>query len=192
MCKRLFYLEVDDYIVETPVEATEDTPSSELAGPEMAAANALVVSLQAVAGIRAANSMLLPIVIKGERFLALLDTGSTHNFVSGETMRRLGLVPAGGERLRITVANGDRMPCEGIARNVPIRIYDEDFAITCVGLNLGGFDFIMGFDFIRTLGPILWDCEALTLSCLSASVASPTASSCPMTPASTMFSMWAS
>ena len=164
VCKRLFYLEVDDYIVETPVEATEDTPSSELAGPEMAAANALVVSLQAVAGIRAANSMLLPVVFKGERFLALLDTGSTHNFVSGETMRRLGLVPAGGERLRITVANGDRMPCEGIARNVPIRIYDEDFAITCVGLNLGGFDFIMGFDFIRTLGPILWDCEALTLS----------------------------
>jgi len=94
VCKRLFYLEVDDYIVETPVEATEDTPSSELAGPEMAAANALVVSLQAVAGIRAANSMLLPVVIKGERFLALLDTGSTHNFVSGETMRRLGLVSA--------------------------------------------------------------------------------------------------
>jgi len=164
VCKRLFYLEVDDYIVETPVEATEDTPSSELAGPEMAAANALVVSLQAVAGIRATNSMLLPVVIKGERFLALLDTGSTHNFVLRETMRRLGLIPAGGERLRITVANGDRMPCEGIARNVPIRIYDEDFAITCVGLNLGGFDFIMGFDFIRTLGPILWDCEALTLS----------------------------
>jgi hypothetical protein len=47
---------------------------------------------------------------------------------------------------------------------VPIRIYDEDFTITCVGLNLGGFDFIIGFDFIRTLGPILWDCEALTLS----------------------------
>jgi hypothetical protein len=46
---------------------------------------------------------------------------------------------------------------------VPIRIYDEDFAMTCVGLNLGGFDFIIGFDFIRTLGPILWDCEVLTL-----------------------------
>jgi len=101
---------------------------------------------------------------QGRTLPALLDTGSTHNFVSGETMRRLGLVPAGGERLRITVANGDRMPCEGIASNVPIRIYDEDFAITCVGLNLGGFDFIMGFDFIRTLGTILWDCEALTLS----------------------------
>ena len=129
-----------------------------------AVANAFVVSLQAVAGIRAANSMLLPIVIKGEHFLALLDTESTHNFVAGETMRRLGLVPASGEHLRITVANRDRMPCEGIARDVPVHIYDEDFAITCVGLNLGGFNFIISFDFIRTLGPILLDCEALTLS----------------------------
>jgi hypothetical protein len=75
--------------------------------------------------------MLLPVVIKGERFLDLLDMGSTHNFVSGETMHRLGLVPVGGERLRIMVVNGDCMPCEGIVRNVPIRIYDEDFAITC-------------------------------------------------------------
>jgi len=25
--------------------------------------------------------MLVPVFIKGERFLALLDTGSTHNFV---------------------------------------------------------------------------------------------------------------
>jgi predicted aspartyl protease len=108
--------------------------------------------------------MLLPVFIKGERFLALLDTGSTHNFVQGAAMRRLGLSPTGGEKLRVTVANGDRLACEGIARDVPIRIGEEDFSITCVGLNLGAFDFIIGFDFLRTLGPMLWDCDALTLS----------------------------
>ena len=108
--------------------------------------------------------MLLPITCKGECFLALLDTGSTHNFVQGAAMRRLGLSPSGGEHLRVTVANGDRLACEGIAHDVPIRIEDEDFAITCVGLNLGAFDFIIGFDFLRALGPILWDCTALTLA----------------------------
>jgi predicted aspartyl protease len=35
--------------------------------------------------------MLLPVTVKGERLLALLDTGSTHNFLQGATMRRLGL-----------------------------------------------------------------------------------------------------
>jgi hypothetical protein len=164
VCQRLFYLEGEDYLDDELAADVQDGLPADQDTHAPPAANALMVSLQAVAGIHAANSMLLPVTMKGERCLALLDTGSTHNFVAGETMRRLDLVPASGDYLRITVANGDRMPCEGIARNMPIRIYDEDFTITCVGLNLGGFDFIIGFDFIRTLGPILWDCEALTLS----------------------------
>jgi len=104
------------------------------------------------------------VMVKGERLLALLDTGSTHNFLHGVMMRRLGLAPTGGERLHVTVANGNRLPCEGIARNVHIRIGSESFSITCVGLDLGCFDFILGVDYLRTLGPILWDFEAMTLS----------------------------
>jgi len=169
--KRLFFLETTDYIDDESADtAAADGPTA--AHPEELAAdhdtsgtaNALVVSLHAVAGIQPPNAMLLPVAVKGAHFLALLDTGSTHNFIQGAAMRRLGLSPTGGEHLRVTVANGDRLACEGIARDVPIRIGDEDLAITCVGLSLGAFDFILGFDFIRTLGPVLWDCDALTLS----------------------------
>jgi hypothetical protein len=168
VCKRFFYLETDDYINDEPADtaAADGHAAAHLEAPadQEATANSLVVSLHAVAGIRPPNVMLLPVFIKGERFLALLDTGSMHNFVHRAAMRRLGLSPTGGEELRVTVANGDRLACEGIARDVPIRIGDEDFAITCIGLNLGAFDFIIGFDFLRTLGPMLWDCDALTLS----------------------------
>ncbi|XP_066320654.1 uncharacterized protein [Miscanthus floridulus] len=166
VCQRLFYVECDDFIDDIAADdaAVAAVHLEEPAAPELAGANAFVVSLHAVAGIRPANSMLVPVTIKGERFLALLDTGSTHNFLQGAAMRRLGLSPSGGEDLRVTVANGDRLACEGIARAVPIRIADEDFIITCVGLDLGGFDFILGFDFLRTLGPILWDCTALTMA----------------------------
>jgi hypothetical protein len=31
---------------------------------------------------------------------------------------------------------------------------------------LGGFDFILGVDFLRTLGPILWDLDAMMMSFL--------------------------
>jgi len=108
--------------------------------------------------------MLLPVVIQGERLLALLDTGSTHNFLQGDIMRRLGLQPAGGEHLRVTITNGDRLPCVGVARDVPISIEGEAFSITCVGLNLGCFDCILGVDYLRTLGAILWDFEAMTMA----------------------------
>ncbi|KAE8820775.1 Pentatricopeptide repeat-containing protein [Hordeum vulgare] len=100
--------------------------------------------------------MLLPVTVNGERLLALLDTGSTHNFLPASTMHRLALQPTGGEQLRVTVANGDRLRCHGIAQQFPILIGDESFAITCVGIDLGDCDFILGVYFLRTLGPILF------------------------------------
>jgi hypothetical protein len=46
---------------------------------------------------------------------------------------------------------------------VPITIGDEHFSVDCVGINLGCYDFILGIDFLSTLGPILWDFDALSL-----------------------------
>jgi hypothetical protein len=50
-----------------------------------ASANALVVSLHVVAGLQTENIMVIYVTINGERLLALLDTGSTHNFIQGAT-----------------------------------------------------------------------------------------------------------
>ena len=72
-------------------------------------------------------------------------------------MRRLALQRTGGEQLRVTVANGARLHCHGLARDVPITICGEHFSITCAGIDLGCFDFMLGVDFLQTLGPILWD-----------------------------------
>ena len=164
MCPRLLYLAADDIIEEAapPQEALALQEAE--AAPEADVANVFAVSLHAFAGIRTSNTMLLPVIIKGERLLALLDTGSTHNFLSGATMRRLGFAPDGGEHLRVTVANGDKLRCAGLARNVPITIEGETFTITCAGIDLGCFDFILGYNYLRTLGPITWDLEAKTMA----------------------------
>ena len=107
--------------------------------------------------------MLLPVTINGERLTALVDTGSTHNFLSRDSMRRLALQPAGAEKFSVTVANGDRLTCHGVARQVPVLIGDEPFSINCVGIDLGCYDFILGVYFLSTLGPILWDLDVLSL-----------------------------
>jgi hypothetical protein len=116
-------------------------------------ATAFIVSLHAMAGIKTAKNMLLLVMIHGERLIALVDTGSMHNFLSVDAMRRLALQPAGAEKFSVTVANGDRLTCHGVARQVPIVIGDEPFSIECVGIDLGCYDFILGVDFLSTLGP---------------------------------------
>ena len=42
--------------------------------------------------------------------------------------------------------------------------FESHATITCVGLALGCFDFILGVDFLGTLGPLTWDFEGLTVS----------------------------
>jgi sorbitol-specific phosphotransferase system component IIA len=71
---------------------------------------------------------------------------------------------SGGDQLRVTVANGDRLPCAGVAQGMEVSIAGVSYTITCVGVDLGCFDFILGVDFLRTLGSITWDFDARTLA----------------------------
>ncbi|XP_047057803.1 uncharacterized protein LOC124664296 [Lolium rigidum] len=112
----LFIGGLPDHIRADTVDVEEGEPTTgpvaaapETAGPTDAAATAFVVSLHALAGIRHERTMLLPVTIQGEPLVALLDTGSTHNFLPAATMCRLALQPTGGDILRVTVANGDRL-----------------------------------------------------------------------------------
>ncbi|KAK1696764.1 hypothetical protein QYE76_013461 [Lolium multiflorum] len=51
-----------------------------------------------------------------------------------------------------------------VAQHLAITMSGRHFTITCAGIDLGCFDFILGVDFLRTLGPILWDFDALTMT----------------------------
>jgi hypothetical protein len=75
----------------------------------MALAASPTISLYAIAGILMENAMLLLVSVHGHCLVALLDSGSTHNFINTELMRRLHLATAPHPSMRVLVANGD--PC---------------------------------------------------------------------------------
>lgn len=115
-----------------------------------------VISLHAIAGIRMEDTMSVPVYIHGHCLTALLDSGSTHNFINTGVMCRIRLEPVGAA-MRVAVMNGNRIHCDGVAHNMAMRINQEDFSISC-------FDLILGIDYLHTLGPILWDFEDLSVS----------------------------
>ncbi|WVZ93030.1 hypothetical protein U9M48_039053 [Paspalum notatum var. saurae] len=82
--------------------------------------------------------------------MALLDFGSTHNFIHDEAARaaRLPIQPRPG--MRVTVANGDHVAAGVMCHQGGVRVFDIDL----YALPLGCFDKILG---VHTLGPILWD-----------------------------------
>lgn len=74
-CKRIFCLLVEDHADEYELE--EEIP--------------LEISLHAITGIRNSQTMQLHVLVNRHPMLGLVDSGSTHNFISESTSIRFGL-----------------------------------------------------------------------------------------------------
>ena len=118
-CARLFFLEVADYIVEEPDDAVD---TAEATTTEQAAfdPDAPLISLAAITGIRIEETMQLRVRVGKLTLSALLDSGSTHNFINTAAATRVGLQFADSEGAHVVVANGDCVACSGLTSNVPL------------------------------------------------------------------------
>lgn len=67
------------------------------------------ISLLALAGVRTSETMQIALHLGNSVFVALVDSGSTHKFVSTKAARRSGLHFLGRDNLRVAMANGERV-----------------------------------------------------------------------------------
>lgn len=144
-CKQLFCLLWDN-------EAqTEDEVLPE---PDMEPDMEPAISLHALTGVRTKDTMqlLAQLGSNKESLLALLDSGSTHNFISEAAARRLQLQLCPRDGLSVAVANGDRLSCTGFSPNTLLTIDAEQFAIDFYVLSLGGYDVVLSTQWLATLG----------------------------------------
>jgi hypothetical protein len=96
---------------------------------------------------------------------ALVDSGSTHSFISLETASHLHLQPDYRPGIQVTVANGDCVASAGICRGIHIFIDKEEFVLDFFVIPLTGYEMVLGVHWLRTLGPILWDFGRVHMSC---------------------------
>jgi hypothetical protein len=61
------------------------------------------------------------------------------------------------------IANGGSMKCGGRCENVHLQIGDYHLKSHMFPIGMGGFDIVLGVEWIRTLGPILMDFKELTM-----------------------------
>jgi hypothetical protein len=124
-CPRLFFLEVADpeedvpNLLDNPLPVTDAEP---------------FISLNAITGIRGEDTMQVCITIGTQEFTALLDSGSTTNFINHAAGRVARLLFQSGDGAYVRMDNGYRVDCSGLARDVAIRIGQEEFIVHCFSI----------------------------------------------------------
>lgn len=124
----------------------------------------VTVSLHALTGIHTSDTIQLATRVASDTLHALVDSGSTHCFISTGAAQRLGLHPTPRPGLTVGVANGDRVPADGICCGVPFTIAGEPFIFDIYVIPLAGYEMILGCQWLKTLGPILWDFATHSMS----------------------------
>jgi len=125
--------------------AEEPSPTSDPVASETGS-ELMHISEAAVAGGQGATTMRFQGLVQNQEVLMLVDSGSSHTFISSELAERLTLTPQGIDPLRVKVANGGMMHCTQELQNVEWWTQGVKFSTSFKLLPLGSYDIILGFD----------------------------------------------
>ncbi|XP_021311923.1 uncharacterized protein LOC110433726 [Sorghum bicolor] len=157
-CKRLFFVDGVEIDAADAPPAAADTAEAD-PGTE-----APCYSLHAVAGVPVSDTIQIKVSVGSASLLALLDSGSTHSFISEDAARLTGLPIQDHPRLTATVANGERVACPGVIRNAPFSINGTAFSTDLFVMPLAGYEVVLGTCWMRTLGDVVWNFAERTMS----------------------------
>jgi hypothetical protein len=137
--KGIYLLQVDDDITLAETEEVDDPR----------------ILLRGITRLTNTETMQLAVRSNDNILGGLVDSGSTHSFISASAASILHLEPDTCPGLHVTVANGDRVASTGICRVVHIFVDSEEFIIDLFVVPLEGYDMLLGMQWLRTLDPIL-------------------------------------
>jgi hypothetical protein len=146
--KGVFLLEMD---VPEPTDELDDS--------------APLISLNAIMGIAVVKTMKLLVHIQDAAITALVDSGSTHSFISLNTTCRLHLEPLFQLGLQVKVVNGSKVASTGIYKDIKFSIAGEEFILDLFVIPLVGYEMVLDIHWLHTLRPILWDFTHARMSC---------------------------
>lgn len=95
--------------------------------------------------------------------IALIDSGSTHNFLSEKIARFLQLPVVPTKSFVVRVASGERLLCQGRFEKVQVNLQGITFSLTLYSLPLAGLDMVLGIQWLEMLGSVVCNWKQLTM-----------------------------
>ncbi|XP_026450099.1 uncharacterized protein LOC113350204 [Papaver somniferum] len=138
--------EVFEEAVDTPVESD------------------IEISLHALTGTISSDTIRIPGIIKKQKIYILIDTGSTHSFIDFALATKLHCDIHSTAHLLVTVANGERTVSYGVFPQLQWFMQDYQFSGDLRLLPLGGCDIVLGAEWLRRLGNVMFNFSKISIS----------------------------
>lgn len=114
------------------------------------------ISLHTMSGNNALETMKVAGCIQAVSTTVLLDSGSSHNFVSESLAQKLELQPINGPKIRVMAASGEKLSSLGKCLGVDMKLGNFFTKANFYILTLEGYEVVLGTQWLRTLGEIMW------------------------------------
>ncbi|GER47185.1 eukaryotic aspartyl protease family protein [Striga asiatica] len=114
----------------------------------------LEISVNAMSGVHGPRTIKLPASVLGRSIEVLIDTGSSHNFISAILSDALKLPATKVEPFDVRVANRERLRCREYYRDVPINLQGETIKADLYSLPLVGPGIVLGVQWLEGLGEV--------------------------------------
>jgi hypothetical protein len=126
-------------------------------------AEVLEISFASLAGETTPQTMQVTLYIKWQPLAALVDSGSRHNFFHPRVVWRLLCLVDIDAVLKVQISDGGKLRSTEHFPRVSVKLPNLSFSTDFYILQLGGCDMVLGAQWLRTLGPILWDFSKLSM-----------------------------
>ncbi|MFS7916261.1 putative aspartic peptidase domain superfamily, DNA/RNA polymerase superfamily [Helianthus anomalus] len=93
----------------------------------------------------------------------LIDSGSTHNFLSERLARKLKCHLKSIDKMTVGVANGTEINCTNYCPNFQWYMQNLWFTTDVLVIPLDNYDMVLGVQWLLTLGSIIWNFVDMTM-----------------------------
>ncbi|KAD4584431.1 hypothetical protein E3N88_22032 [Mikania micrantha] len=112
------------------------------------------ISFHALFGKSALTTMKLQGILGTAEVLILIDSGSTHNFISDKLVCDMKLIPHFISPFGVQIGNGDILRCNQICKNISLQLLDLKISQDFYPFALGGADVVLGIQWLATLDTV--------------------------------------
>ena len=117
------------------------------------------LSLKALAGTAHGDALQLRSRVANKAMLVLVDSGSSHSFVSSSFLNTVGIQSVDAPPKKVKMANGQMLLSNKVVPHMKWWCQGQTLTADMRVLDLGDCDAILGYDWLKTRSPMLcqWD-----------------------------------